>query len=268
VQDLHWVGGPENEGVATNGDKEGAELGSLLGSVGTTVQGKVPDDEDVGNAGNGVPAPLLGGTLSTESSEEASEDHDQVGNDSHDDVSTGHASQETEIKEEQRSGQAPVNVAGPEDLAVDLGEGVGNVVVLLTDDDLVVAHTVASSHGKVRERSSDGDDGGDGVEKALRLSSGLAPSRPSVLRTRLTSGTLHDRAVNAADAMTMSTKTTHSVFLPVSPASWYSGAGGRTEGMGATSVGEAVGRGRAEVFLRASMTCSAIMMAVVDGVGA
>lgn len=109
----------------------------------------MPDDEDVGNAGNGVPAPLLGSTLLTESSEESSQDHDQVGNDGHDDVSTRHAGQETKIKEQQRSGQAPVDVAGPVDLAVHLVEGVGNVIVLLTDGDDVVAHTVSSGHSKV-----------------------------------------------------------------------------------------------------------------------
>jgi hypothetical protein len=33
----------------------------------------VPDDEDVGNAGNGVPTPLLGSTLLAESSEQTYE---------------------------------------------------------------------------------------------------------------------------------------------------------------------------------------------------
>jgi hypothetical protein len=65
------------------------------------------------------------------------QDHDQVGNDSHDDVGTRHASQETEVEDQERSGDAPVDVAGPEDLAVGGGESVGNVVVLLTLDDLV-----------------------------------------------------------------------------------------------------------------------------------
>jgi hypothetical protein len=166
---LHGVGSPEDEGVDTDGHEEGAELRSLGGSVGTTVQRKVPDDEDVGNAGNGVPAPLLGGTLLAESSKETSENHDQVGNDGHDDVSTRHASQETEIEDQKRSGQAPIDVAGPEDLAVDLGECIGNVVVLLTDGDLLDGDTVTGGHGEVRERSEDGDGGRDGVVETLGL---------------------------------------------------------------------------------------------------
>jgi hypothetical protein len=133
----------------------------------------VPDNEDVGNAGNGVPAPLLGSTLLTESSEETSQDHDQIGNNGHEDVSTGHASKETEIEEQKRSGQAPVNVACPEDLAVDLVEGVGDMVVLLADDDLLDGDTMSSGHGEVGEGSEDSDHGGDGVVETLRLIGGL-----------------------------------------------------------------------------------------------
>jgi hypothetical protein len=166
---LHGVRSPEDQSVDTNGHEEGAELRSLGGSVGTTVQGKVPDDEDVGNAGNGVPAPLLGGTLLAESSKETGQDHDQVGDDGHDDVSTRHASKETEIENEERSGQAPVDVTGPEHLAVHLGECVGDVVVLLTDGDLLDGDTVAGGHGEVREGSEDGDRGGDGVVETLGL---------------------------------------------------------------------------------------------------
>jgi hypothetical protein len=66
MENLHRVGSPENESVDANGDEEGAELLALGPGVGTTVEGKVPNDEDVGNASNRVPAPLLGGTLLAE----------------------------------------------------------------------------------------------------------------------------------------------------------------------------------------------------------
>jgi hypothetical protein len=129
----------------------------------------VPDNEDVGNAGNGVPAPLLGSALLAESSEQTSEDHDEISDDGHDDVSTRHASQKTEIEEQEGSGQGPVNVTGPEDLAVHLVEGVWDVVVLLADGDLLDGDTVAGGHGEVGERSEDGDHGSDGVVEALLL---------------------------------------------------------------------------------------------------
>jgi hypothetical protein len=215
----------------------------------------VPDDKDVGNAGNGVPAPLLGGAFLTESSEQTGQDHDQIGNNGHDDVSTRHASQQTKVEEQQRSGQAPVDVAGPEDLAVHLVESIGNVVVLLTDGDLLDGDTVSGGHCEVRDGGEDGDHGRDGVVETLRLMRALAGSRQA-LKMSLTSGTLHDRAVKAADAMIMSTKTTHSVFLPESPMNWSSGVVGTTEGMGATLVGELVGTGRREVFFKTSSNVS------------
>jgi hypothetical protein len=74
--------------------------------------------------------------------------------------------------------------------------------------------------------------------------------------------------VKLADAITMSTKTTHSVFLPESPMNWSSGVVGSTEGMGATWVGEAVGRGRREVFFKTCSRVSWIMMAVDELIGA
>jgi hypothetical protein len=61
----------------------------------------------------------------------------------------------------------------------------------------------------------------------------------------------------------MMMKTTHNVFVPVSPTNWNSGESGMTDGMGATPVGEAVGRGMSEVFLRTSSNWSTIMLAVV-----
>jgi hypothetical protein len=169
---LHGVGGPEDESVGTDGDEESAELGALGGGVGAAVQGQVPDDEEVGNAGNGVPAPLLGSTLLTERSEEAGEDHDQVGNDGHDDVSTRHASEETKIEDQEGGGQAPVDVTGPEDLAVDLGERVWDVVVLVADRGLLDTDAVSGGHGEVREGGEDGDHDRDGVVQALRLATG------------------------------------------------------------------------------------------------
>jgi hypothetical protein len=171
---LHWVGSPENESVGSDGHEECAELGALGRSVCTSVQGKVPDDEDVGNAGNGVPAPLLGGTFLAKSSEQTCQDHDEIGDNGHDDVSTRHASQKTEVEDQERSSQAPVDIAGPEDLAVHLSEGVGYMIVLLADNDLLDGDTVSGSHGKVRQCSEKGDYSGDGVVEALRLSRLLA----------------------------------------------------------------------------------------------
>jgi len=162
-----WVGGPEDEGEATDGGVEVANLATTSGSGLASVDNKLPDNNEVGNAGNGVPSPLLRGTLRAESSEEAGQDHDDVGNNGDKDAATVHASKESEIQEQEWGGQSPVNVTSPVYLAVDLVGGVWNVLVGLANGGLVVADTVSASHGEVGEGSEDGDHGGDDVEEAL-----------------------------------------------------------------------------------------------------
>lgn len=146
---LHGVGSPENGGVDRDGDKEAAELLALGAGVGSTVETQVPEDKDEGNAGDGVPAPLLRSVLGAESSEETGENHENIGNNHHDQVSTGHASKETKVEEQERSGDGPVDVTGPVDLTVGGGESVGNVVVLLTLNNLGQSNTVGGGHGEV-----------------------------------------------------------------------------------------------------------------------
>jgi hypothetical protein len=166
---VHGVGSPEDESVAGNGKEERGNLVTLGLDGGATVYGKVPDDEEVGYTGNGVPSPLGRGALSAESSEETGQDHDNVGEDGHGKVSTVHASEETKVKKQERGGQGPVDVAGPEDLALNVVVCVGNVVVLLTDVDVVDGDTLASRHGEVRDGSGDGDESRDDMEEALLL---------------------------------------------------------------------------------------------------
>lgn len=60
-------------------------------------------------------------------------------------MAAAEASQEREIEQEQRSGQAPVDVTCPVDLAVDPLLGVGNGVMLLGNDVLVERDAVAAS---------------------------------------------------------------------------------------------------------------------------
>lgn len=166
--DLHGVGGPEDESVACNGKEERSDLLAPGVCLGAAVDSQVPYDDEEGDARDCIPSPLLRCALAAESGEETSEDHDDVGDDGHEDVGTVETSEQTEIKEEERSGQSPVDIASPEDLAFDRGEGVGNVVILVTDDGLVDRDTVAGSHGKVGDGGEDQDESGDDmVETAL-----------------------------------------------------------------------------------------------------
>jgi hypothetical protein len=168
-ENLHRVGGPKDEGVGSDGKEERGDVLSLSLDCSAAVDTKVPDDNEVGEAGNGVPSPLGRGTLRAESSEETSEDHDQVSDDGHGQVSTVHASEETKVEKQEGSGDGPVDVAGPEDLALNLVVGIRNVVVLLTDVNLVDGNTLADSHGEVGDRSGDGDQSRDDIEEALLL---------------------------------------------------------------------------------------------------
>jgi len=164
------VRSPDDERKPGNGGEEGSNLATLGRGHSAAVDGQVPDDDEVGDAGDGVPAPLLGSALGTESGEETGQDHDDVRKDSHEDVSAVETGQQAEVKEQQRSGNGPVDVTGPEDLAVHLGESIGNVVVLMADLDGVDGYTVAGSHGKVRKGSGDGDGSGDDmVETTVHL---------------------------------------------------------------------------------------------------
>lgn len=90
----------------------------------------MPDNDEVSNAGNGVPAPLLGSALRAESSEKTSEDHNDVCNDGHGNVSTIHTSKQAKVEQKERRSESPIDVTRPEDLALDLVEGVGDVFML------------------------------------------------------------------------------------------------------------------------------------------
>jgi len=133
------------------------------------VKSQVPDDDEVGNAGNGVVSPLARVALATESSKETSQDHDEISNNGEEDVGAVHASKKGEIEKEHGGGDRPVHVTGPVDLAVDVLGSVGNVLVLLGDGRVVVRDTVTNGHGEVGDGGSHDDDGGDDVVKTLAL---------------------------------------------------------------------------------------------------
>lgn len=140
----YGVDGPEDEGEAGNGGEELANLAALAKGSGAAVDGELPDNDEVGNAGNGVPAPLGGSVLTAKGSKETGEDHDQVGNDGNDNVATAEAGEQRQVEKEERGGDAPVNVAGPVDLAEDDSLGVGADLVRLGDDVLVVGDALAA----------------------------------------------------------------------------------------------------------------------------
>ena len=126
------------------------------------------DDNKVRNAAHSVVSPLLAGPAS-ESSEKTIQDHDEVSHDGDEDVCTAQTGKEGEVQEQERGGDAPVYVASPVYLAIDVLSGVGGVLVRLLDDDVVEGDAVTSCHGKVGDGSESGDEGGQDVEQPFLL---------------------------------------------------------------------------------------------------
>ena len=83
------------------------------------MDSQMPNNDKVSNTSNGIPAPLLWSVLVTKGGEKAGKNHDEVGNNGHCDLSTIETSDEGQVEQEKWSGDAPVNVTSPVDLAVD-----------------------------------------------------------------------------------------------------------------------------------------------------
>lgn len=206
---LHRVDGPDDEGEATNGSEEVANLATLGGGRVAAVDDELPDNNEVGNAGNGVPAPLLGGLLRAEGGKETGEDHDDVGNNGNQDVGTGKTSEQRKVEEQERGGDGPVDVASPVDLAVDVVLGGGNVLVVLLLLGVVPANAVAAGHCEVGQGGEGHDEGGEDVIETLGLGCVSAlNSRFFCGLNALTVGTFQARPEKTTVATVMTTKTT------------------------------------------------------------
>jgi len=163
----NWVNGPDDKSETTNGGEEISNLSALAKGSTATLESENPDDDKVGDACNGVPSPLLRGTLATEGGKETSQDHDNVGDEGNENVTSRDAGKKGEIEKKKRSGQTPVDISCPVNLTVNVLGGVWNVLVGLSDGGVVVRYTVSGGHGEVGERCKDDDQGRDDVIQAL-----------------------------------------------------------------------------------------------------
>ncbi len=92
----HWVDSPEDEGETCNGAEEGGGLGVFALDNATAVVCELVDNDQVGNARDCVPAPLWA-LLDGEGGEETGQDHDDVSDNSDEDVGTIKTSQQAQI---------------------------------------------------------------------------------------------------------------------------------------------------------------------------
>jgi len=162
------VRSPNEECVERDGGKELASLATSRGCLRAAIDNQMPNDKDVGNTSNRVPTPLLAGIV-TICSEESSQDHDEIGQDEHDNVPAINSSQQGKVKEEEWGGQAPVNITSPVYLASDEFVGIwDSVLVVLGLANVMIADTRPVGHAKVGNGGNDGDECGDDMIEAAR----------------------------------------------------------------------------------------------------
>lgn len=166
---LHWVDSPDDEREASNGSKELADLAALGHGLAASVDSELPDDDEVGNAGNSIPSPLLWCRARSEGSEEAGQDHDEISHHGDEDVSSVEASKQAQVEEEERRGDGPIDVTSPVDLTIDITGGVWDVLVGLAGLDVVQADTVTAGHGEVGAGGEGHDESGNDVIETLGL---------------------------------------------------------------------------------------------------
>ena len=127
------------------------------------MESNMPDDEDVRNAANHVPAPFLSGVLLAERREEAGEDHDEIGNNGHESVCTVNPGKQAEVEQQERRGDGPVDVPSVEDLATVQVMRARQFAMVVLDLDTAVAGGMARCHREIGERRGDGDESCDDV---------------------------------------------------------------------------------------------------------
>lgn len=126
-------------------------------------------DYEERDARDGIPAPALGGGVRA-GEEQPREDHDGVGEQGDEDVAAVETRDEGQREQDQRGGQRPVDPTDPEDLAEDVQDGVGDVVLVALDDHVVdEGEAAAGGLGEVGEGSDGGDEGDEEVEEAFLL---------------------------------------------------------------------------------------------------
>lgn len=104
---VHGVGRPQDQGVAGNEAEEDLGLLVLVGDGGAAIEAELVDDDEVGDAGDCVVAPLLAVALA-EGREQAGETHGDVGEDGDEHAGPVEAGQEAEVQQQQGRRQRPL----------------------------------------------------------------------------------------------------------------------------------------------------------------
>jgi len=159
-----WVSGPKDQGHSAEEDKETLGLSwSLVGGLHSAGEQHPPDGEETNtrDGKEGPPGSLARGVPGRNgSTEETSDDHENVKEDDQHSVRWRETSEDSEGDEEERRGEQPVNVSGVVDLSV-----VDVVAGLLGSVDRNVCDTESGGHGEVRDHCDGENEGGEPVEE-------------------------------------------------------------------------------------------------------
>lgn len=164
---LHRIRSPQNKREERKRAEEFGDLVALGLDRGATGKSNMPDDEDVGNAGDGIPPPLLAALLGSVGSKKAGHDHDDISTDCHDCVSAIDASKQAQVKQQQRGGNSPVDVTSIVRLTANFVRDVGDLAVAVGHVGAVKVDTLSVRHTEVGQGGRDGNHGRDVVIKAL-----------------------------------------------------------------------------------------------------
>ena len=168
-QGIHWVDGPKDEGEASNGGKEGGGLLVLALYDTATIETELIDNDQVGNACHGIPSPHGSLIVDGEGGKETGQDHDEIGDNSNEDIGTSKTSQEGEIEEEKWGCQTPVDISRPVNLSVDDLLDIWEVLLGVGEDNFVLANTIIDSHRVVGEGGEGCDERCQDMEHAFLL---------------------------------------------------------------------------------------------------
>ena len=118
---------------------------------------------------NGGRTPLLTAFIAI-GGEQTGEDHDDIGDDGNEDIRPAQTGEEGQIEQQERGGDGPVDVADPEDLSVDMLDGVGRAFLLgVAEGDVSKRGAVARGHSEVGQGGKRGDERGDDMEQPFLL---------------------------------------------------------------------------------------------------
>lgn len=126
------------------------------------------DDSNIGNASDGIISPLCA-LLGSQGSEEAGQDHDEVSNNSDENVGTTQASKESKIQEQEWGGKTPINITSPVDFTEDDVFSVRDVFLSFLDRDPIQIDSIVDSHGEIRDGRKGRDEGSQDMKQSFLL---------------------------------------------------------------------------------------------------